>query len=276
MVYVLFAAIAAGAAIGGARSFAGAPAPTPIAEDARQAAVADEGTAPGTEPGDEAAAVEGEVLEVIDVPKYSYLRIGAKGSEGTWIAVPTATVKVGDHARLEGGMKMTSFASTALKRTFPVIYFGSLQGKRAQGMDPSAAAMGRANGAGPHATGAVDPHAQQQGGAVDVKLVEKAKGADGRTVAEVLGQRATLSGKTVRIHGTVVKSTPGILGKTYLHVRDGSGDASAGTNDITVTTTTTPAVGDVVLIEGTVVLDRDIGAGYKFPTLVEDAKVLPQ
>ena len=47
-------------------------------------------------------------------------------------------------------------------------------------------------------------------------------------------------------------------------------------NDVTVTTATTPAVGDTILIEGTVVLDRDIGAGYKFPTLVEDAKVLPQ
>ena len=74
----------------------------------------------------------------------------------------------------------------------------------------------------------------------------------------------------------MVKSTPGIMGKTYLHLRDGSGDAAAGTNDITVTTTTTPAVGDVVLVEGPIVLDRDIGAGYKFPTLVEDAKVLPQ
>jgi hypothetical protein len=43
-----------------------------------------------------------------------------------------------------------------------------------------------------------------------------------------------------------------------------------------VTTAATPAVGDVVTVEGTVVLDRDIGAGYKFVTLVDDAKVLPQ
>jgi hypothetical protein len=192
-------------------------------------------------------------------------------------------------------MKMTGFTSTALKRTFPEIYFGTLQSGRApHGMpsgDPSRSP--HANGADPHAAGAADPHANVAGDhaagadphasmggpsapAVEVKPVGKAKGPEGRTVAEVIGQRDKLSGKTVRIHGTVVKSTPGILGKTYLHLRDGSGDPGAGTNDVTVTTTETPKVGDVVTVEGTVVLDRDIGAGYQFPTLVDDAKVLAE
>ena len=36
----------------------------------------------------------------------------------------------------------------------------------------------------------------------------------------------------------------------------------------------TPAVGDVIIIEGVVAIDRDIGAGYKFPTIVEDARIL--
>jgi hypothetical protein len=34
-------------------------------------------------------------------------------------------------------------------------------------------------------------------------------------------------------------------------------------------------VGDIVVIEGVVAIDRDIGSGYKFPTIVEDAKILP-
>ncbi len=283
MVYVLFAAIAAGAVIGGARSLAGAP--TAAIEPAIEPVAAADAPATPALANVESANVEGEVLEAIDVPNYSYLRVGAKGSEGTWIAIPTASLKVGDRVRLENGMKMTSFTSTALKRTFPVIYFGSLEGKHAgsaRGADPHAmaAADPHANGAGPHAAVAVDDamkqaHAQASTSA-DVKPVEKAKGEAGRTVAEVIGQRAQLSGNTVWIHGTVVKMTPGILGKTYIHLRDGSGDAAAGTNDISVTTTATPAVGDVVTVEGVVVLDRDIGAGYKFPTLVEDAKVLPQ
>jgi hypothetical protein len=298
MVYVLFAAVAAGAAIGGARSLAGTPAPTPAAEPAQLAAVAAETPAQAPD-GDESANIQGEVLEAIDVPNYSYLRVGAKGTEGNWVAVPTAPLKVGDRVKLAGAMKMTGFTSTALKRSFPVIYFGTLDDKplHAQGgVDPSKRNP-HANGADPHATGAADPHAngadphaapadpqdqmkaahgQAQGGAVEVKPVERAKGPEGRTVAEVIGQRTKLAGKTVRIHGTVVKANAGILGKTYLHLRDGSGDAAAGTNDITVTTTATPAVGDVVTVEGAVVLDRDIGSGYKFPTLVDDAKVLSQ
>lgn len=292
MVYVLFAAVAAGAVIGGARSLAGSPTPTPVNEPPQQAAVA-----PEPSDGDESATIAGEVLEVTDVPSYTYLRVGAKGTEGTWIAVPTASVKVGDRVALQDGMKMTGFTSSALKRTFPVIYFGTLGDASPRGA--SAATSGkspRANGADPHAPGAANPHANgadplaagadgneammaahgQKQGAIEVKPVEKAKGPEGRTVAEVIGQRTQLAGKKVRIHGTVVKATPGILGKTYLHLRDGSGDAAAGTHDLSVTTVQTPAVGDVVTVEGTVVLDRDIGAGYKFPTLVDDARVVPQ
>ena len=77
----------------------------------------------------------------------------------------------------------------------------------------------------------------------------------------------------------VLCTTAGYAGiiacNAYLLYLTRSGDAAAGTNDISVTTTATPAVGDVVTVEGVVVLDRDIGAGYKFPTLVDDAKVLP-
>jgi hypothetical protein len=296
MVYVLFAAVAAGAAVGGARSLGGSPS-TPSVDQAPIAAESPSPAAPAGEAAPAAAAVEGEVLEVIEVPNYSYLRIGQKGSEGTWAAVPTAGLEVGDRAAVRDGMEMSGFTSTALKRTFPVIYFGTLAGgaaphamggvpagsPHANGADPhaSAAANPHANGADPHADGAgADPHAAMGGArpaptALEVKPVDKAKGTDGRTVAEVIGQRTKLAGKTVRIHATVVKSTPGIMGKTYLHLRDGSGDAAAGTNDVTVTTATTPAVGDVILVEGTVGLDRDIGSGYKFPTIVEDATVLP-
>jgi hypothetical protein len=71
-----------------------------------------------------------------------------------------------------------------------------------------------------------------------------------------------------------VKATPGVLGHTYLHLRDGSGDAAAGTHDVAATTDATPAVGDTVVLEGVVAVDRDIGAGYKFPVIVENATIL--
>jgi hypothetical protein len=40
----------------------------------------------------------------------------------------------------------------------------------------------------------------------------------------------------VVLRGKVVKFNPQIMGKNWLHVRDGSGDANARTNDLTITT----------------------------------------
>lgn len=258
MLYFLIAAVAAGAGIGGARGLASS---TPHRDtDAEPLAAAPEAPpeAPGSPP-----TLGGEVLEVVQVPGYTYLRLGEKGAPGTWAAVPTVSVEVGATARVRDAMKMTDFTSTALKRTFPVIYFGTLAGEHA--------AHGAARDLDPHAA-AQGPHAAT--GPVPVRPVARATGPEGRTVAELIARRAELVGRTVRIHATVVKSTPNILGRTYLHLRDGSGDASAGTHDVAVTTEATPAVGDTVVVEGVVAIDRDIGAGYRFPTIVENARIL--
>ena len=56
-----------------------------------------------------------------------------------------------------------------------------------------------------------------------------------------------------------------------VHIRDGSG--AAGTNDLTVTTTAVVNVGDVIVVEGQLVTDKDFGYGYTYEVLVEDATV---
>jgi hypothetical protein len=68
-----------------------------------------------------------------------------------------------------------------------------------------------------------------------------------------------------------VKYNGGIMGKNWLHIRDGSGQE--GNNDLTVTTDAPAKVGDTVLVKGKVSTDRDFGGGYKYPVIVEDAKV---
>jgi hypothetical protein len=296
MAYVLIAVVGASAAVGAVQSIAGSttPSTTPPPSAAVQAAPAPEMD------GDEALAaapseISGEILELTEVPNYSYYRIGSKGSEGVWVAVPSAKLKVGDKARVGGAMKMTNFKSTTLNRTFPEIYFGSLvpegapaarpKSPHGAGSDPHGGMGADTHGGMPPAghgdmgmsppAAGGDPHggAVNAASPVEIKPVDRATGPNGKTVAEVIGQRKALEGKTVRIHATVVKSTPGVMGKTYLHLRDGSGEAGAGTHDVTATTDATPAVGDVITLEGTVVLDRDIGAGYKFPTLVDNGKI---
>jgi hypothetical protein len=106
--------------------------------------------------------------------------------------------------------------------------------------------------------------------AVDVSGIAKADG--GKTIAEVFAEKDQLAGQPVVFRGKVVKTNPNIMGKNWLHVRDGSG--AEGTNDLTVTTAgTAPNIGDTVVVKGTVVLNKDFGMGYQYDVIVEDAEV---
>ena len=111
------------------------------------------------------------------------------------------------------------------------------------------------------------------GKAVDVGdvRVSKASGPDARTVAEIVTTRIALKGKTVLVRGTVVKFTPEVLGKNWIHLRDGSGSAADNTHDVLVTTKDQAKIGDVVVAKGVVHTDRDLGSGYSYKVLVEEA-----
>jgi hypothetical protein len=61
------------------------------------------------------------------------------------------------------------------------------------------------------------------------------------------------------------------MGKNWFHIRDGSGAQAKGDNDITITTDGQAAVGDVVVIVGVVRVDKDFGAGYTYPVIIEEA-----
>jgi hypothetical protein len=109
------------------------------------------------------------------------------------------------------------------------------------------------------------------GDGVPVGQVTKASGPLGRTVAEVYAERKKLKGQRVAVRGVVVRSTSGVLGHTFIHLRDGSGNPQNGDNDLTATTNIEKPVGATVTFSGTVVLDKDFGAGYRYPVLLEQA-----
>jgi hypothetical protein len=108
--------------------------------------------------------------------------------------------------------------------------------------------------------------------AEEVDLAGIAKADGGKTVEEVYKEKDVLANGKVVVRGKVVKVNPAIMGKNWLHVRDGSG--GDGTNDLTVTTAgTLPDVGEVVVVSGTVLLDQDFGMGYQYPVIVQDAEI---
>jgi hypothetical protein len=93
-------------------------------------------------------------------------------------------------------------------------------------------------------------------------------------VAEIYANKAALKGVEVVVRGRVVKFNPEIMGRNWLHLRDGSGSPEKQDNDITVTTTDVVTKGEIVTIRGKVALDQDFTAGYSYPVMIEGAKVV--
>ena len=94
-----------------------------------------------------------------------------------------------------------------------------------------------------------------------------------KTVEQLFSQQAELSGKRIHLSGEVVKVNNGIMGKNFLHIRDGSGAETEGTHDITVTSQQTANVGDKVEIDALVTTNRDFGMGYSYAIILEEAKL---
>lgn len=229
-----------------------------------------------------APPVKGEVLEVIDTEGFTYMRLKTAKGE-TWAAVGKAAVKKGEQVSIVNPTVAQNFQSKSLKRTFDSIVIGKLAG--AAGATAPAMAAGTPGAAGaagssmpsmaagsPHAGAGPSAFHGGKGAAPEVEVgkVTKAEGASGRTVAEVYASRATLKDKPVAVRARVVKVTPGVMGKNWIHLRDGSGSASDGSNDLLATSKDEPKVGDLVVAKGTVRTDVNLGSGYAYKVLVED------
>jgi hypothetical protein len=262
-----------------AATAAGAPVPETPAHGAR---LVTSGPAAGVVPDAPQPAltsVAGTVEETIDASDYTYMRLKTAGGE-IWAAVTKTTVRKGERVAVVNAMSMDGFESKTLNRKFDHIVFGSLGDEKAAAAPGAGAppAPVSAHGSAPDASQRFQmgaQHAAVAGGpadALDVK-VPKAEGKDARTVAQVFAERLALKDKIVAVRGKVVKSNSGIMGRNWLHIRDGSGAREKKDDDLTVTTADGAAVGDVVVVRGVAHVDRDFGAGYAYPVVLEDAKI---
>ena len=204
--------------------------------------------------------VSGTVVETMDAAGYTYAKLD-RGTGQVWVAGPETKLTVGTVVGAVDGTLMPGFHSDTLNRTFEQIYF--INSFPIAGSAPPNPHAGSAAAANPHAGSAAAP----TGKAPLIEKVEPAAG--GQTIAQVFAGKATLVGKPVVIRGKVVKVNNGILGRNWFHIQDGTG--AAGTNDLTITSAATAALGDIVVVRGTLAANKDFGAGYKYELLVEDA-----
>ena len=211
--------------------------------------------------------VRGTVLETMDSGGYTYVLLDT-GETEEWHAAQQSTVSVGDVVQTSRGMAMQQFNSKTLDRTFEVIYFsGALENLSATSTMPEG-----------HPTTALPPGHPTMPAESDVADEIPADTAvaaveEGKDIAWVYANKDSLTGQPVSLRGKVVKYNANILGTNFLHIQDGSGDMADGSNDIIVTSQTEVSVGDTVVATGNIVLDKDFGAGYSFPVLIEDASV---
>jgi hypothetical protein len=203
------------------------------------------------------SGTSGKVVETMNSGGYTYVRVDA-GEKELWAAAPQFNVKVGDPVVVPQGMPMVNYYSKTLDRTFELVYFVAFVAVT----DPAPT-----SGVPPQG----HPRESRNDEPIEMEISDIEKAAGGKTVAELFEHKASLAGEAVVVRGKVVKFTPGIMGKNWIHVRDGTG--VAGSNDLTVTTDAPAKVGDTVLVRGTAVVDKDFGFGYRYSLLIEDAAV---
>jgi hypothetical protein len=237
-------------------------------------------------------ALTGTVAETFNSGGYTYILLDT-GHDKIWTAIGETRVEVGQKITLANGPVMKDFHSTSLNRTFPEIVFSSgikgknsdghsMMGKGANKTDAGTksdeASFMEALGTDSPTGEMLDP-AQATGGsskaivsAVDI-TVTKATGENAYTVGEIYTKAKELNGKPIRIQAKVVKVSPHIMGKNWLHLQDGSGNPMHNTHDLVVTTNDTPELDSIITVEGVVAAQKDFGAGYFYEVIVEEAVV---
>jgi len=216
-----------------------------------------------TEPA-EATGISGTVVETMNTAGYTYVLVDT-GEEQIWAAGPETKVAVGDSVALAPGQEMHNFRSDSLDRTFDMILF--VNGIMVGG-ESAAAANGMNAGQMPQ--GHPDISAEKD---VEVDFSGLTKAEGGVTVAEIYARKDELTGKEIKVRGKVVRFSPQIMGKNWIHLQDGTGDEE-GNADLTVTTTANAEVGDTVLISGTLETEKDIAHGTVYEVIVEDAEIV--
>lgn len=130
-----------------------------------------------------------------------------------------------------------------------------------------------------HADKSISPE-QLSGGSAAARApftevkVEKAKGENAYTVAEIFAKNKELNGKMVRVRGKVVRYHAAIMGRNWIHIQDGSGDPLKNTHDLVATSSETAKVGEVITVEGKLAANKDFGAGYTYSAIIEGAKLI--
>lgn len=211
----------------------------------------------------------GKVVTTISTETYVFMELENEG-ERSWVTTISIEIKEGDRVDYKNGQVMSGFYSKNLDKTFEKIVFVdtvSVNGQIPKLIAPPRTVPGAAGGS-PHVPGLGDS-ASKAPVKIEMGSIKKING--GYTVEELIQKRDELNGKFIKVRGSVVKFLPGIMGKNWIHLQDGTG--KEGSNDLTITTQDQTSVGSIINISGKLAANKDFGGGYSYSVIVEDATV---
>ena len=218
--------------------------------------------------------VTGKVVETMNTAGYTYV-LANTGTKKVWAASTQFAVKVGDTVAFRADSPMENYHSKSLNRDFDVVYFTGTVSVNGASAPVPALPPGHPSVTSEPAQVLPPGHPAlpAQTTAPDLGLKGINPAAGGQTIQQIFAQASRLAGKPVTVRGKVVKYNAMILGKNWLHIRDGSGSVASHDLDLAVTTAATAKLGDIVLVTGVLSTNKDFGSNYKFDVMIDDAKV---
>lgn len=192
------------------------------------------------------------VKETLDTDKYTYMSVEENGEE-FWVAVTKRPIEIGATYYFKGGLLKKNFFSKEYNRVFEKLYLvGDLR------QQPTGNALG--GSAVDQALGQL-----QENATAPPTDITPAEGAV--QLSELFSNKNKYAGQVVTVTGKVVKVNPMIMGRNWAHIQDSSGEDF----DLTITSSENIPLGHVITLEGTIALDKDFGAGYRYDIIMEGA-----
>jgi hypothetical protein len=193
-------------------------------------------------------------LETLNTDRYIYVRV-QEDDEEYWVATAKKEIEIGKPYFFKKGLMKTNFESKEFGRNFEKLYLVS-------NMVPA-----------DHGGSKITPiDSDKPGKESNASRVDIIQVAGSVSIAEIVNNAKDYKNKEVQISGKCTKVNANIMGRNWIHLKDGSKDDF----DMIVTTEDNVTVGQTVTMKGTVHLDVDFGAGYAYDLIIEDGVVLKQ
>ena len=193
------------------------------------------------------------VNEVLPTQKYVYMHV-TEGEDSYWVATGKQEVEVGEKYFFKGGLLKTNFESKEYNRIFDQVYLVSKVVPLNHGSK----------------TDTQSEKSQKEETKPNKFKLTFDHGNDFVKIADLVKSPDKYAGKTIKMTGQCTKLNANIMGLNWIHLKDGTMDDY----DMVLTSKTAVPEGHIIKVEGTVAVDKDFGAGYKYDILLEDAIML--